>query len=190
MVVQVEGDALVVRAVVGAVGALQAAAGLDEGIDGGLGQHVLAGQQHGRVGGGGHLRHRGMGRRVHRGGGGGGGGSGSGKTDGETLREIAGKCGKSRCRSPPSRSFQQHLCKGDTQGRGSRQGGRAKGNRANIAGKLGKLLEKFYCLRQCTSKRGCQSVRQASSQSDRNTHFGFFVSGRHGCKQWGEQLVS
>ena len=41
-----------------------------------------------------------------------------------------------------------------------------------IAGKM-----KFYCLRQCTSKRGCQSVRQASSQSDKNTHFGFFVSG-------------
>ena len=49
---------------------------------------------------------------------------------------------------------------------------------------------KFYCLRQCTTKRGCQSVRQASSQSDRNTHFGFFVSGRHGSKQWGEYVVS
>ena len=47
---------------------------------------------------------------------------------------------------------------------------------------------KFYCLWQCTSKRGCQSVRQASSQSDRNTHFGFFVSGRHVSKEWGEQL--
>ena len=31
-----------------------------------------------------------------------------------------------------------------------------------------------------------QSVRQASSQSDRSTHFGFFVSGRHGSKQWGD----
>ena len=49
---------------------------------------------------------------------------------------------------------------------------------------------KFYCLRQCTSKRGCQSVGQASSQSDRNTHFGVFVTGRHGSKQWGKQLVS
>ena len=52
----------------------------------------------------------------------------------------------------------------------------------------GSNKKKFYCLGQCTSKRGCQSVRQASSQSHRNTHFGFFVSGRHGCKQWGEFL--
>ena len=58
---------------------------------------------------------------------------------------------------------------------------------------LHRLGVKFYCLRQCTSKRGWQSanqsVRQASSQSDRNTHVGFFVSGRHMSKQWGEQLA-
>ena len=48
----------------------------------------------------------------------------------------------------------------------------------------------FYCLRQCTSTRGCQSANQslsqASSQSDRNTQFGFLVSGRRGPKQWGD----
>ena len=41
-----------------------------------------------------------------------------------------------------------------------------------------KPKQKFYSLQQCTSKRGWQSanqsVRQASSQSDKNTHFGFF----------------
>ena len=51
----------------------------------------------------------------------------------------------------------------------------------------------FYCLRQCTLKRGRQSanqsVSQASSQSDRTTQFGFFVSGRCGPKQWGELLA-
>ena len=51
-------------------------------------------------------------------------------------------------------------------------------------------IKKFYCLRQCTSKRGCQSaiqsLRQASNQSDRNTQFGFFVSGRCVPKQWGD----
>ena len=48
--------------------------------------------------------------------------------------------------------------------------------------KIEKKKSKFYCLRQCASKRGCQSaiqsLRQASRQSDRNTQFGFFVSGR------------
>ena len=52
---------------------------------------------------------------------------------------------------------------------------------------------KFYCLRQCTSKRGgqsaIQSLRQASSQSDRNTQFGFFVSGRCVPKQWGDATL-
>ena len=38
------------------------------------------------------------------------------------------------------------------------------------------FAHQFYCLRQCTSKRGCQSVRQASSHSNRDIHFGFFVS--------------
>ena len=50
--------------------------------------------------------------------------------------------------------------------------------------------KKFYCLRQCTSKRGWQSANQslspASSQSDRNTQFGFFGGGRCGRKQWGD----
>ena len=50
---------------------------------------------------------------------------------------------------------------------------------------------KFYCLRQCTSKRGWQSANQslsqASSQSNINTQFGFFVSGRRGPKQQGNQ---
>ena len=32
---------------------------------------------------------------------------------------------------------------------------------------------KFYCLRQCTSKRGCQSVRQASSQQTETHTLGF-----------------
>ena len=35
-----------------------------------------------------------------------------------------------------------------------------------------------------------QSVRQASSQSDRNTQFGFFVSSRHRMKQSGAPWVS
>ena len=55
---------------------------------------------------------------------------------------------------------------------------------------LTKMIQKIYCLRQCSSKRGCQSVRQASSSSDRNTHFGFFVSGRRMSKEWGEQSGS
>ena len=33
---------------------------------------------------------------------------------------------------------------------------------------------------------GSAPRREAVSQSDRNTHFGFFVTGRHGSKQWGE----
>ena len=49
---------------------------------------------------------------------------------------------------------------------------------------------KFYCLRQCTSKRGGhsanESLSQASSQSSRNTQFGFFVRGSRGPTQWGD----
>ena len=33
-----------------------------------------------------------------------------------------------------------------------------------------------------------QSLSQASSQSDRNTQFGFFVIGKCGPKQWGDHL--
>ena len=48
---------------------------------------------------------------------------------------------------------------------------------------------KFYCLRQCTSKRGRQSANQSLSQqvgSQTDTHsLGFFCSGRCGPKQQG-----
>ena len=55
------------------------------------------------------------------------------------------------------------------------------------------MEKKLYCLRQYISKRGRQSanqsVSQASRQSDRNTQFRFFSSGRLGFKQLGEQLL-
>lgn len=62
-VVQVEHEALVPLAVGGAVRALEAAAGLHEGVHGGLGEDVLAGQQHRGVGGGRHLLDDGAGER-------------------------------------------------------------------------------------------------------------------------------
>ena len=43
--------------------------------------------------------------------------------------------------------------------------------------------------READSQPISQLDRPAVSETERSTHFGFFVSGRHGSKQWGAHFV-
>ena len=50
------------------------------------------------------------------------------------------------------------------------------------------LLPSAVHLEERLTVRANQSLSQASSQSDKSTQFGFFVSGRRGPKQWGDHV--